>query len=132
VLEIAPEALAKLAEHALREAPREIVGVLITDLATTRIIDYEPRPNTTHDDPETTFKIDDYWDRGIRRDRAIPVHSHPQSEPVPSWEDCAGASREWYGRPYAIYGVRERELRIFTLGLRPGWCGLIGTYRLSP
>ncbi len=45
---------------------------------------------------------------------AVPLHSHPETEPRPSRTDLENIGL-WQGKPYVIYGLALDDLRAYTI-----------------
>ena len=100
---------AALEEHARAEDPNEACGLVV--LRDGRAERYVPGRNAASSpyrfelevDPEVWFLEDDGYELAV-------FHSHPETAPVPSRTDRELAGL-WAGRPFLIYGLKERALR---------------------
>jgi len=105
-----PEAIrSELHEHAAAEAPNECCGVLVLrDGVAERYVRgrntlASPYRYELDVDPSVWFLEDDGYELAV-------FHSHPETAPIPSRTDRELAGL-WSGRPFLIYGLKERTLR---------------------
>jgi len=106
---IGAEVRGALEEHARAEAPNEACGVVV--LRDGEAERYEAGRNRAASpyrfeldvDPAIWFLEDDGYELAV-------FHSHPETAPIPSRTDRELAGL-WSGRPFLIYGLKERTLR---------------------
>jgi [CysO sulfur-carrier protein]-S-L-cysteine hydrolase len=107
---VVPEPIrAELHAHAEGEAPNECCGVLVfRDGVADRYVRgrnalASPYRYQLEIDPAVWFLEDEGYELAV-------FHSHPETAPIPSRTDRELAGL-WAGRPFLIYGLRERTLR---------------------
>jgi proteasome lid subunit RPN8/RPN11 len=112
-MQIAPDLLQQIVDHALRDAPDECCGfVWLRDGVATEVV---PVENTAHSPfrfevgPSDLLALADAGDDGLD---AIIYHSHTRSEPRPSQTDVNFAAN-WPGVEWLIVGTvgDEPEVR---------------------
>jgi len=109
-----PDAVRRaLVEHSREVEPNEACGlVVLKDGIAER---YERGRNAAASpyrfeldvDPELWFLEDDGYELAV-------FHSHPETEPRPSRTDRELAGL-WSGRPFLIYGLKQDDLRAWTV-----------------
>jgi [CysO sulfur-carrier protein]-S-L-cysteine hydrolase len=111
---VVPEEIrAQLHSHAAEEAPNECCGVLaFRDGVAERYVRglnrlASPYRYELEIDPEVWFLEDEGYELAV-------FHSHPETEPRPSRTDRK-LSGLWTGKPFLIYGLKQCELRAWTI-----------------
>jgi [CysO sulfur-carrier protein]-S-L-cysteine hydrolase len=100
---------AELHAHAAAESPNECCGLLVLrDGVAERYVRGRNRLASPYRyeleiDPAIWFLEDEGFELAV-------VHSHPETEPVPSRTDRELAGL-WSGRPFLIYGLKLEQLR---------------------
>lgn len=113
-MKINQKILDQIFAHAEKEGENEACGVLILVKGK---MQYRPCKNIS-DTPMFTFSIDpyDHADAEDAGDIIAYVHSHPRSQPTPSWADKEGI--EQTGLPWVIVNWRTRT---HTINNPDGW-----------
>ena len=117
-MQLAPELLDQIVEHARREAPNECCGlVAVRDGRAYEIVEatnVEASPFRFNVDSKTLLDVYRIEDEGGRL--GAIYHSHTRSEPYPSQTDIA-FSRNWPGVEWLIVGLAgdEPEIRVFAI-----------------
>jgi len=117
-VQLAPELLEQIVEHARREAPNECCGLVAVRDARAYEIDeaenVEASPFRFNVDSRTLLDVYRIEDEGGRL--GAIYHSHTRSDPYPSQTDIAFA-RNWPGVEWLIVGLAgdEPEIRIFAI-----------------
>jgi proteasome lid subunit RPN8/RPN11 len=104
-MQIAPDLLQRIVDHAQRDAPVECCGfVVLEDGRAVEVIEVEnvaASPLRFEVGPSDLLKLADIDDQG----RAVAIyHSHTRSDPVPSQTDVNFAAN-WPGVEWLIVGV---------------------------
>jgi proteasome lid subunit RPN8/RPN11 len=104
-MQIAPDLLQRIVDHAQRDAPVECCGfVVLEDGRVVEVIEVEnvaASPLRFEVGPSDLLKLADIDDQG----RAVAIyHSHTRSDPVPSQTDVNFAAN-WPGVEWLIVGV---------------------------
>ena len=117
-MQLAPELLEQIVEHARREAPNECCGLIaVRDGRAYEIVEatnVEASPFRFNVDSRTLLDVYRIEDEGGRL--GAIYHSHTRSDPYPSQTDIAFA-RNWPGVEWLIVGLAgdEPEIRIFAI-----------------
>lgn len=121
-MQIAPEQLDLILEHARREAPDECVGLLavrdgiVTEVAEMENTEASPRRFNV-DGPALARWLDAVEDRG--EELGAIYHSHTRSAPVPSQTDENFAAG-WPGVLWVIVGLQGDEPEVRTWAIADG------------
>jgi proteasome lid subunit RPN8/RPN11 len=108
-MQIAPDLLQRIVDHAQRDAPVECCGfVVLEDGRAVEVIEVEnvaASPLRFEVGPSDLLKLADIDDQG----RAVAIyHSHTRSDPYPSQTDINFA-KDWPGWEWLIVGVADRD-----------------------
>lgn len=121
-MQIAPEQLDLILEHARRDAPDECVGLLavrdgiVTEVAEMENTEASPRRFNV-DGPALARWLDAVEDRGD--ELGAIYHSHTRSAPVPSQTDENFAAG-WPGVLWVIVGLQGDEPEVRTWAIADG------------
>jgi proteasome lid subunit RPN8/RPN11 len=117
-VQLAPELLDQIVEHARREAPNECCGLIaVRDGRAYEVVEaenVEASPFRFNVDSTTLLDVYRIEDEGGRL--GAIYHSHTRSEPYPSQTDIAFA-RNWPDVEWLIVGLAgaEPEIRVFAI-----------------
>jgi proteasome lid subunit RPN8/RPN11 len=117
-VQLAPELLDQIVEHARREAPNECCGLIaVRDGSAYEVVEatnIEASPFRFNVDSKTLLDVYRIEDEGGRL--GAIYHSHTRSEPYPSQTDIA-FSRNWPGVEWVIVGLAgdAPEIRVFAI-----------------
>jgi proteasome lid subunit RPN8/RPN11 len=117
-VQLAPELLDQIVEHARREAPNECCGLIaVRDGCAYEVVEaenVEASPFRFNVDSKTLLDVYRIEDEGGRL--GAIYHSHTRSEPYPSQTDIAFA-RNWPDVEWLIVGLAgaEPEIRVFVI-----------------
>ena len=117
-MQLAPELLERIVEHARREAPNECCGLIaVRDDRAYEIVEaenIEASPFRFNVDSKTLLDVYRIEDEGGRL--GAIYHSHTRSEPYPSQTDIA-FSKNWPGVEWLIVGLAgsEPEVRCYRI-----------------
>ena len=110
-MQIAPDLLQQIVDHAQREKPAECCGYLVLD--GDRVVEVVETENLAHSpyrfdmDPRDVLAMGNAFDEG----GAVIYHSHTRSAPRPSETDMNFAA-QWPGVDWLIVGVKGDEPEI--------------------
>jgi proteasome lid subunit RPN8/RPN11 len=107
-MQIAPDLLAQIVDHARRESPYECCGYVVMDGdRAVRVVEAE---NVEHSALRFDMGSDDVLAMGKAMDTGgvVIYHSHLRSEPRPSQTDIQFAAN-WPGVDWLIIGLKDDE-----------------------
>jgi proteasome lid subunit RPN8/RPN11 len=106
-MQIAPDLLQQIVEHALREAPDECCGYVVLD--GDRAVEVVELENQAHSPYRFDIASQDVYRLGLAADTGVVIyHSHTRSDPVPSQTDLTFAAN-WPGVDWLIVGVKGEQ-----------------------
>jgi proteasome lid subunit RPN8/RPN11 len=111
---IVPSGIAdEIREHARAQPDGfESCGRIVVRLHDRRAVDYHRIHNGADAPGKARFIAS--W-RPLEGHRSILIHSHPHGEPTPSLGDLRYHAEQAHRRVFAIYGLRDEEIRVYEL-----------------